>query len=488
MIDFSIIDAKPFHVGNILRKMRRAHRDACTALGGDLHHELSDLYGQSSIRKAIIQNGNLVALFGMKSAFCETSGFVWLVLSDGLSPQSLTVIRQARKQLDILSVGKAELKTTVPAADRLAVRMASLLGFSPIPFQAKNGLLWMSRTSTPQNKPSPHDGPFVIFGLPRSRTKWLSSFLSHENHVCHHDLTAEVSSLSELRDKLSVPGNGTSETSLAHGWPMLLSWFPNMKIVVIRRDVNDVMTSLEKCGLKIPLEEIQYRNDRLDEISALPRVMTVDFNDIDKMSRKILFHCHGYHVDDLWVKSHDANIQIDIPERLRLLEDRHDTIAHIQDSILAKSCDVTMHVESFSEFYRDAKYLLGMHAKEAGPMDGMPFDPDIDMAMALYNSGSLMICTARCSGLIVGYIFFIISPSLESRGILLGVRNIWYVHPAWRGRLGLKLHDFASDRLRERGVSALTLRSGVRADGPRHFKYYERKGAKDMGRLYHLPL
>jgi predicted N-acetyltransferase YhbS len=110
------------------------------------------------------------------------------------------------------------------------------------------------------------------------------------------------------------------------------------------------------------------------------------------------------------------------------------------------------------------------------------------MALALEAQNQLLVMTARQDGHMVGYIVFLINSSFESRGVLLGFQNIFYVKPEFRGKLGKKLRDAAKARLVEMGVSFLMLRSGVRARGPHLKAMYAREGAIALGELYMLPL
>jgi L-amino acid N-acyltransferase YncA len=110
------------------------------------------------------------------------------------------------------------------------------------------------------------------------------------------------------------------------------------------------------------------------------------------------------------------------------------------------------------------------------------------MAKRLEVDGNFLAVTARKGEKMIGYIVFLVNPSFESRQVMLGFQNIFYVKPEHRGGLGRQLHKAAVAILKAQGVQMLIMRSGVRARGPSQKFLFERLGAKPMGQLYALPL
>jgi GNAT superfamily N-acetyltransferase len=187
----------------------------------------------------------------------------------------------------------------------------------------------------------------------------------------------------------------------------------------------------------------------------------------------------------VWQAMDAQNIQIDPDARIRYLVSNSKRMGALFQEIRET---ITIQAEPFDVFWRDAQELLAAHYAEAGSFDGQPLDPNVGMARAMEASQQLLVMTARRGGAIVGYILFFINPSFESKNVLLGFQNIFYVKPEHRGTLGKKLRDRAISVLKERGVTALMLRAGVRARGPKLAALYEREGAKHLGALYCLPL
>lgn len=96
--------------------------------------------------------------------------------------------------------------------------------------------------------------------------------------------------------------------------------------------------------------------------------------------------------------------------------------------------------------------------------------------------------TARAGQTMIGYLVYVISPTLENKNTLLGLQNIFYVLKQHRGRLGPKLLAAQHRELAARGVKKVAMRSGVRAKGPKQKYLFERLGANYMGGLYYLTL
>jgi hypothetical protein len=257
---------------------------------------------------------------------------------------------------------------------------------------------------------------------------------------------------------------------------------------VVRRLIAEVVRSADHVGWAFPQGHLEAEAARLDEIAALPGTITVNSADLGTFdgAKRIYEHCTGKLLDRRWFdEMAPRNIQIDILARTRILMHTAGRMRGLFDEIRGT---VTIQRERFGTFYRDGRDLFAAHYAEAGSFDGLPLDPDVDMALALEAQNQLLVMTARQDGHMVGYIVFLINPSFESRGVLLGFQNIFYVKPELRGKLGKKLRDAAKARLLEIGVSFLMLRSGVRARGPHLKAMYAREGALALGELYMLPL
>lgn len=164
--------------------------------------------------------------------------------------------------------------------------------------------------------------PFIIFGLPRSRTAWLSVFLDVGEGAVGHDTGITCSTPEDFINRLSGPLDGTCETGAAFAWPLIHRAFPDARVAVVRRDTLDVCLSLSKFGLHDQFGEMASRAEHLRPISACHGVLTLQYADLETEDgcRRLWAHCLDQPWDRPWWEHLDGiNIQVDMRRRLRLL-------------------------------------------------------------------------------------------------------------------------------------------------------------------------
>jgi len=112
--------------------------------------------------------------------------------------------------------------------------------------------------------------PYVILALPRSRTFWLSQYLTYtpldggEPYFCGHESLLGVQEPGDVDRWLSMPRWGTAETAAAPFWRLLTK----AKIVLIRRTVQESLQSM----LRLPIvfdkdklaQQLWYLDRKLD--------------------------------------------------------------------------------------------------------------------------------------------------------------------------------------------------------------------------------
>lgn len=166
------------------------------------------------------------------------------------------------------------------------------------------------------NKP-----PFIIYALPRSRTVWLSKFLTYGGWTCHHDLVTDYHTVNDITKILNTPNTGTVETAMVEGWSVVDDIIPDARIVVVRRKLGDVVQSLAKFGI-YGEEELIKRSQLMYEVQAMPGVLTIDYEALNNemTCRTIFEHCLDMPFDrQWWLGLRNANIQLDMPQRLTKL-------------------------------------------------------------------------------------------------------------------------------------------------------------------------
>ena len=169
---------------------------------------------------------------------------------------------------------------------------------------------------------------YFILGLPRSRTTWLSVFLSRGAGICHHEKSMYFGSLQELKQFcIEHPKEGISDTALIQHWKWLRDNLPDAKIVVIVRDPDECAASLEHIGL--PAESLGYLQDCLFGALHDPHIMRINFSDLNKIEYcKMLYeYCKEEDFDLQWYEAiKDINMQ---PDNAALLNEVNKNIHNI---------------------------------------------------------------------------------------------------------------------------------------------------------------
>lgn len=164
---------------------------------------------------------------------------------------------------------------------------------------------------------------FIIYSLPRSRSSWLSMFLSYKDWTCHHEKAMYMRSMGDVKELLSAPNTGTAETGAPYGRCLIKWLFPDMKEVVVFRPVDEVVNSVLNVDLggyfafdKEKLQKLMIKGERcLRKIAKDPNVLVVNYHDLDKEETcaKIFEFCLPYRFDkEWWNYMKDKNIQVDL--------------------------------------------------------------------------------------------------------------------------------------------------------------------------------
>ena len=165
--------------------------------------------------------------------------------------------------------------------------------------------------------------PFLIYALPRSRTAWLSAFLSYRDWTCYHEQAIYLRSLADIENLLRRPNTGSAETVAAQAWPLIKHILPEHKAIVIQRPVDDIMASVLSLGALYGIfydtdhlyKVLKYGARCLDRISNVNRTMTIRYDRLDDREtvRTLFEFCLPYRFDESWwLQLKDRNIQADI--------------------------------------------------------------------------------------------------------------------------------------------------------------------------------
>jgi hypothetical protein len=348
--------------------------------------------------------------------------------------------------------------------------------------------------------------PFIVYALPRSRTAWLSAFLSHRDHHCGHDVAAFMRSMEDVRGWLSQDFTGTVETAAAPWWRTIHRIRPDIRTAVVRRPVPEVVESLmavypfDREALEREMRKLDAKLDQIER--RIPGVISVSFNDLrgEAACKRIFEHCLPYRHDPAWWASlSDVNVQISVPAQVRYYRankrqiDRLVNIAKQQtlSGMVRRHAEppegVTFQPESVETWLRDAVRLFEEHCVLVEEPPDNYLKKNIPLLLKLEKIGAVQIMTARCNGRMFGYLLSLIAPSLESPDIRSGQHLTFFASKEFPG-IGMKLLRAANENLAARGATEIFMRAGVRGVGHKMGAVYRRLGAEEFGEMYRLDL
>lgn len=143
MSRFEVTEAKVWHCGAIIRRLREEHKAAVCWLGLNSHREIRGRFDASvSFRRSFFVDGHLAGLGGVAGPAISSDGVVWLALTEQACRHAYVVAREAKRQIAEIMQVKRTLTTSLIPTDKAALRFALRLGFemdSPTPIPLGNG-------------------------------------------------------------------------------------------------------------------------------------------------------------------------------------------------------------------------------------------------------------------------------------------------------------------------------------------------------------
>lgn len=321
-----IIEATKRHVLRVASRLEPVLRDACAQRGIDPRLEMLRLMQMSAVSRAWMHKGECLGIGGVVGTLLSSEGFIWLSLAPEARRHPMLVIKYARIALDeILALGFRRLSAAICAEPARDARFAEFLGFRVGPAIERNGMAMrdaMLETERQETR------PFLIYALPRSRTAWMSNYLTYGGWTCHHDRSITLANFDDAVRMLRTPRTGSAETAAAPAWHLLHEAIADLRAVVVKRPVDQVLASmrrLEGAGIGrydfARLERTFNHLDRcLDRIARQPGVLRLDYHELDRedAGRRLFEHCLPFAFDrDWWLANRDRNRQIDVADQQR---------------------------------------------------------------------------------------------------------------------------------------------------------------------------
>jgi GNAT superfamily N-acetyltransferase len=347
---------------------------------------------------------------------------------------------------------------------------------------------------------------FLVLSLPRSRSAWISRYLSYRGWHCGHDQLRYMRSVDDIKAWLAQPETGSCETAGAPFWRLLPIYAPGIRLVTVRRPVEEVVASLMNAGLRADVADVRRAmitlDRKLDQIEGrLPNVLRFNFDDLKEEAacRYLFEYCLPFlHDSDWWQQMAAQNIQINLPAMVRYvrantkaLQTLSSQARHLMmrdlNSEKIKGGEIVIREETLAELERDGKEMFMRHCVEVGESAENWETKNIPLMHELNRAGQYQVMVGRCNGKVFGYLATLVTPTLESRTAVVAEHRMFYAAEEFPG-LGLKLQRAAIRQLRARGVREVFMRAGVRGSGRRLGTLYRRLGAEEFGEVYRLDL
>ena len=128
-MNLEIVEAKPFHCGQMSRMLRPEHEDVLARLGVKPHWALRAQYEKAPIARAYFVNGRLACLWGVDGTLASDEGHVWMALARWTTPHVRQILTCAKAQLAELMKTRRSLRTLILIEDKASFRFAKHLGF-----------------------------------------------------------------------------------------------------------------------------------------------------------------------------------------------------------------------------------------------------------------------------------------------------------------------------------------------------------------------
>lgn len=338
---------------------------------------------------------------------------------------------------------------------------------------------------------SAHPAPFIILALPRSRTAWLSKFLSYDGAKCGHDIAADCGSVAEFKAKLSGLV-GSVETGAVIGWKAIREAIPDAKIIVLKRPLDQIQDSLRAIGLGDAsiLSEVAERRLILDVVGEQEDVPTISYDALNERDgcAWLFEYCLHKSFDMAWWDSFkDKNIQVDVAQMMQKLARNREKIKALKAEISQPKAVITC--EPWGKFEPDCLSLGAEHFAETdtGVEPRRPFKLDLPMMREISDTGFFRVYSARKNGKLIGYIMWTIQNDPESEGLLIANMGPWFVsHEAGRFRVGERLFDESIADLKSLGVKNVFPHHRMQGRGAKLGDFFKRKGAKEVQHTYSL--
>ena len=124
------------------------------------------------------------------------------------------------------------------------------------------------------------------------------------------------------------------------------------------------------------------------------------------------------------------------------------------------------------KFVDEFEKLFPEHYEELCVTKDFNYEPDYEAYKRMAEAGMLRCITCRNDEQLIGYIIFIVTPHLHYKSCMTAIEDLYFVTKEFRkGRVGIKLFQYAEQVLKDRGVKRIVMHTKVHLDNTRLFEY-----------------
>jgi GNAT superfamily N-acetyltransferase len=128
--------------------------------------------------------------------------------------------------------------------------------------------------------------------------------------------------------------------------------------------------------------------------------------------------------------------------------------------------------DDWLENLTELKEVIKDHYEELSVTKTFPLDPDWEAYKQILDVGRLKFVTCKEDGVLIGYIIFFVMPHLHYKTCLTAFEDIYFLKKEYRkGRIGLKMFQFAEKLLKEQGINRIIYNTKVHSDNSSLFEY-----------------
>ena len=312
--------------------------------------------------------------------------------------------------------------------------------------------------------------------------------------------------MEDVKSWAKQPYVGSVETAVAPFWRLLRSISPGVRVVVIRRPIQEVERSLRGVMTQAPdnLSYLLRRWDaKLEQVSRrVPGTLSVTYADLATRegASRVFEHALQAPFDEAWWRIlAPVNLQEPfatferyavayLPQMTRMAQIARGNILREMQLQPSHSMEgIEFQEEPFETFYHDGVEAFGEHLLAVGETPAAFSQKNIPLLQLISDAGAMQIVTARSNGRMFGYLMSELMPSREMPNRIAAVETIFYASADFPG-LGMKLQRETLRRLRAKNVAEVWFRQGIRGNGPKTSVMYKRIGAEPSGSLWRLDL